>query len=552
MIRKIGSLGIGLFCLASLISCEEDFDNIGTNVVNNNQFNAESVDLELKISPVSTTVVRADNIGANITEYWLGVYNSKNYKTVNASFVSQIGFLSNPKTSDVKSSTDKGDIDSTFILDKVVLKLPYAATNKGKDSNNKTKWLLDSLLGDASKGVNLQVLENETFLNTLDPSNPSQSNSFQSNHAYLANKVLNEDANFMFQPNPNDTILKVTRHHGNGTTFESEEKLATKGPFLSIPLSTAIMKDLFWDKFNGSNFSSADALNNYFKGLLFNVTGTDGAMVPLSLLGTTESASLDFYYTITRKERLDANANYTHKDTVPTKYSFPLSGVRNVRYSTAAASVAPPANNFVIQGTTGTQAKVEVLGINLAKLRASNPNHTMLKYASKDADSDGYLSLKELATIRDVANGEYGLLVNDAALTFNINQTVNTDKNIIPQQLFVYTSNSSGDPIQMTDAHTEATTYGGKLILASDKPEKYTFRITDYVSNILDRSSTDISPLFLKVYNNPTDSPYRNRVLDTSILTYNWNPRGVTLLNEDETTHSEKRAVLRLSYSVKK
>ena len=148
MIRKIGSLGIGLFCLASLISCEEDFDNIGTNVVNNNQFNAESVDLELKISPVSTTVVRADNIGANITEYWLGVYNSKNYKTVNASFVSQIGFLSNPKTSDVKSSTDKGDIDSTFILDKVVLKLPYAATNKGKDSNREQKltripiWIL--------------------------------------------------------------------------------------------------------------------------------------------------------------------------------------------------------------------------------------------------------------------------------------------------------------------------------------------------------------------------------------------------------------------------
>ena len=38
MIRKIGILGLGLCSLLSLISCEEDFKDIGGNVIKNTAF----------------------------------------------------------------------------------------------------------------------------------------------------------------------------------------------------------------------------------------------------------------------------------------------------------------------------------------------------------------------------------------------------------------------------------------------------------------------------------------------------------------------------------
>ena len=557
MIRKIGILGASLLCLVSLTSCEKDFNDIGTGVIKNTKFNTNEVELELEITPVDIQSVRADNIGTTITEYWMGVYKNQNYKTIESSFVSQIGLLNNLKTSDVKPASADGEIDSLFVLDKVILKIPYTATNKGKDSNGKPKFTLDSVLGNPNIATNLKIFKSGTYLNTLDPNNPSQPNSFMSNDTYLEEELLNDDAGFTFKPNAIDTMYTVTRHYSDGRTFESEEKLSNKAPFLAVPLNTTRMKELFWDKFNGTEFSSAQEFNNYFRGLIVKSEGNDGSMVPIKLTGSSDLPSIDFYYTITRFEKKADNSNLVYKDTVPTRYSFPLSGVRNSIYKMSPRINPIPSDNFILQGTAGSMAEVKVLGVNLTKLKQNDPTNSILKYESYDNNpKDGYLDLKELSNVRNVANEEYGFLVNDASLSFYINQTANTNKNIIPQRIFLYTGSDDGNgnvlPIQITDSYTESGTFGGNLELVDEKPEKYTLRITDYISNLFDRTSTNYSPLLLKVYNNPTDNPYRNRILETNVLSYNWNPRGVTLLNENETTNGAKKAVLKLTYSEKR
>ncbi|MCT4697677.1 DUF4270 domain-containing protein [Tenacibaculum haliotis] len=527
MIRKIGILGISMLCFAAIISCEKDFNNVGNGVINNTKFETGEVLIDVEIEQIDISdlnanplynSVRADNISiGTLGEYWLGVSKGDNYKTIEASFVSQLSLPANLKIQDVKPATEDGDLDSIFVLDKVVLKLPYTATSIGKESDGKPKFRLDSVLGDPNTATSLKVFKNGTYLNTLDPDNPANSNSFQSNHSYIEDRLLSENAGFTFKPSAIDTMLILTRNISNGNTYQDTVKLANKAPFLTIPLDKTEMESLFWDKFEGGEFSDLESFNAHFRGLIVKAEGSDGAMVPLSLLGVNTSASLDFHYTITTFEKEAGQAVLALKDTLPRTYSFPLSGIRNSMYKMTAPTVAAPANNFTIQGTAGTMAKVTILdNTKLQELR----------------DNDW--------------------LVNDATLSFYVNQTINTDNNTIPQKLFLYQNKDNGSggvsPTHISDAYTEAASFGGSLESSDTTPEKYSFRITDYLSNLLTQSEeATIDPLILKVYNT-TDTPTNS----ASVSSYNWNPRGVTLQNGDEAANGTRRAVLKISYSKEK
>ncbi|MFV0249326.1 MAG: DUF4270 family protein [Tenacibaculum sp.] len=556
----IGSYLLSVILLIS--SCEKDFNDIGGSLITNTKFRTNVVDLELKIESIPVNSVRADNIEINIPEYWLGVYRSQHYKTLKASFVSQIGFLTNLKTSDSKAASEVGEIDSIYSLDKVVLVLPYTASIK-TDTDGSSFFKLDSVLGNPSIGTSLKIYRNGTFLNRLDPSNPSEVNKFESNREFIQLELLNENDNFSFIPSAADTVYNVVRRRitdintGASDTFNSSEKLSNDAPFLAVPLNIEIMKNLFWDKFNSVKFSSADQFNTYFRGIIAKVQGDDGSAVPLSLSSSAnDPAALEFYYTITRYEIDSESETLIYKDTVPSKYSFPLSGVKSGMYKTLEAEIPVPPNNFTLQGTTGTLAQISILGVNLSKLKQNDPDNLLLKYQNRDNDpKDNYLSLKELATIRDTENQEYGLLINEASLSFYVNQSINTEKDVLPQRLFAHIVQKNDDdtssPIHLEDAYNEIIAFDGNLVSTDNNPEKYTIRITNYISNLLNGSSTNFSPLTVKVYNNPTDNPVINNVLNTRILPYNWNPRGVTLFDESD-DNGEKKAVLKITYSEKR
>jgi len=520
MIRKIGVLSISLLCFAAFTSCEKDFSEVGTNVVTNDKFETGEILLDVEITPLDIQKVQADNINATISDYWLGVYNNPNAKKIEASIISQIGYVSGLKTQE-----NVTDGDTIFNLDKVILKLPYQAT--AKTSNNVTSYKLDSILGDPSVAVNIQVLQNETFLNNLDPLDPTKKNSFFSDAEYLGNNVLNENSTpYSFKPKASDTIFTFNRIDrsislANTTTYEDTLRVYnsqnSKIPFLAIPLDLTTMKSIFWDEFENTPFSSKDEFDKHFNGIKIIATGNDGAMAPFNL-ATTPTPSVDFYYT---KSIVEAG---NVKDTIQSKYTFPLSGIRNSLYKMSPVAMQPPANKFIIQGTAGSSAEVKILdNTKVQELKANN------------------------------------WLINDASLTFYVDQTTNTEANTVPQQLFLYQNKDNGtggiSPTHISDSYNEPTYFGGNLTLTEDEnPEKYTFRITDYISNLLaGEEDFTTEPLILKVYN-PTDFPTTNNTVgvNTNVKTYNWNPRAVTLLNGNETTNGTKRAVLKISYSKEK
>ncbi|AUC16859.1 hypothetical protein BTO06_17660 [Tenacibaculum sp. SZ-18] len=511
MIKKIVYLSVALVSLLFVISCEKDFREIGVNVISNNQFDTKQITLEVIVKDSILEAVRADNLAiGSLSEYLLGVYNNPDYKRIEASIIGQLGVVVNPQT--VQNTTeaesgDEEDLDSIYVFNEAVLEIPYTSTRLENESDGKPKFRLDSLLGNSSIPMSLEVFRNGTFLNNLNPGDPTQQNSYMSDATYVESELLNDDPGFTYTPDPTDTLYVVERELSTGETFEETIKLTNSIPFLTVPLNKTRMKELFWDKFSDTEFASQSDLNNYFRGIILKTKGTDGSMVPLSL--GTNAPRLKFYYTITR---LDEGVV---KDTIVGNYTFNFSGIVNSQYKMTAPQNAAPSNSFAIQGTAGSMATINILnGTELQDLRSQN------------------------------------ILINDASLVFSIDTSRDTTK--VPSRLLIFKNTGVGDGEQIEDSYTEQLFFGGFLGDDDDgKPKDYTIRITDYISNLVSGDSNENYPLILKVYNSRTDAAVVNNFVQTQINSYNWNPRGVTLLNHSS-VNGEKRAKLIISYSEEK
>lgn len=533
------------------ISCEEDFTDIKSGVVSNTKFSTGEVVLDLEISTINIDNIAADNIGLPRlqdnsipqVDYWLGIYKNANAKNLEAGFVSQLGLPSS-----LKNSEDVVDRDTIYNLDKVVLKIPYTAVSLGKNTNGITTYRLDSILGNTSALTAIDVYRNPTFLNVLNPSDPSKQNSYLSNFDYQETKMLSE-AGFSFKPRATDTIFRFDRIDrsvdvNSTTTVKDTLKVLNTSqvatPFLAIPLNLEEMKTSFWNKFNDTEFSSSEEFQKYFRGIIVKAKGVDGALIPFNL--SNSQVSVDFLYSKTVLKDMAVDT------VIKAAYSFPLGGIKNTIYKTESAA-STPANSFVVQGTTGLSAEIKVLGVNLLSLEADDP--FLLTYGDKDLDNNNYIDLEELAAIRNTSNNEFGFLINDADLTFGVNNTLSTNSAVLPQRLYVYQNKDNGNgvliPTHLTDSYEEAVSFNGNLVSNDNVPQSYSFKITDYISDLMDGSSKDFSPLALKVYNT-TDNAILTGALNRNVFQYNWNPRAVVLFDEDGT----KKARLKLSYTKKK
>ena len=493
--KKGACLGIFII-LVGIISCEKDFKDIGISVIDNNKFSIKDTILKVVIANKEIKSVRADGLEiGTLGQYLLGVYNNANYEKIEASIISQLTITAGLK------KINGADTIST--IDTVFLKLPYQATLK---SGTKNEFTLDSIIGDRTKAFTLNIYQSSTYLSKLDPSNPSKKNSYQSNHTYQKiSGELNAEINYQFKPNSNDTVIYIKRRLNSGAVYATDTVRLDKNiPFARIPLKEDKIKELFLDKYGSSKFESQEAFNNYFRGLYIEASGDKGSLISFDFSNLELRPSIEIYYTNTVNK---GDSLVSEK----VKNSFSLSNFSNSVYKMTDKTY-PENENIIIQGTAGNKAEIKLFTSNeIDNLRRKN------------------------------------WLINDASLTFYVNQdVVQFDTIATPQRLFLY-KKYSRNPSQIIDILVEGEgVFGGKLELSEKKPNKYTFRITKYVSDLLNRKS-DYNPLLeLRVFN-PTDLPVR----DTLVRTYNWNPKAVTILSH-LISDSLRRPQLKISYSKKK
>lgn len=514
--KKSVYVGVVVYISLAIVSCENDFTDIGSNVISNTKFDTNSITIDITAENSPLERIQSDNISRQLNQYLLGVYASSEYERLEASIISQVGI-----STDLKVIDDENiyDADTTVVtkIDTVFLKLPYQVTFNSTTS----EYELDSIIGDPTKSFNLNLYRSNTYLNLYNPTDPTKFNKFYSNDIFeKTGSELNDVVNFPFIPSLNDTAVVVKRRIYDNTIatmdtirYYNSVSETIPVPFAKIPLNEEKFKELFLNKYEATEFASQDAFNDYFRGLIIEATGTEGSLISFSFNNSNANfnPSLEVYYTNTVLK-----GGSTILDTISKNDSFPLSGF-SVNTFEMDDKVYPVNEEIIIQGTAG---------------------------------SEGEITLFDQNKVDELSANDW--LINDATLTFYINQS--SDTTYVPERLYLY-KNNKDLPIQsfsqITDALTEATAGGisGELERDSDgKVEKYTFKLTDYISNILNGETSYFPTLKLKAYN-PTDLP--SSTTDTIFRNYNWNPKAVTLFN-NTVSDLDKKAVLKISYSEKK
>lgn len=496
-----------------VISCEKDFTDIGASIVSNTKFDTDTLTVkEITIENSPVTSVTSDNLTLEPGQYLLGVHASDAYEKIEASIVSQLALSTGLQVID-DANVYVSDTTVVTTIDTVFIKLPYQVVL----NDDSTAYALDSIIGDQSKPFNLNVYQTSTYLSALNPDNPSKLNSYQSNAVFdKTGNVLNASADFKVLPTLTDSIM-VNRWLSTGALakkdtvkyFNSTSTLPL--PFATVPLNEAEIKRIFLDEYESSHFDSQTAFNNYFRGLILEATGDEGSLISFNFNGTVKP-SLEVYYTNT------VVTGGAVIDTIYKNDSFLLSGLRTAVYKMEDKTY--PTDNITLQGAAGSEAIINLFG------------------------TDANVIANKIAELRG-----RNLLVNDASLTFYINQSIDTTA--VPYQLFLYKSDENVNPAysQIKDVYTEgAAIFGGLLERDSNgKKEKYTFRITDYISDILSKETDYLPKLRLKVINS-TDLL---TVTDTVFKNYNWNPKAVTLFNHSA-INGDKKVEFKISYSEKK
>lgn len=509
MTKKFVYISVFVLLVSAIISCEKDFKDIATSVVSNTKFDTKDTIIEIEITNKQITNIRADglSIGGSLGQYLLGVYNNTNYEKIEASVISQLALDTNLSTKDDKERTYGVDTTVVTTIDTVFLKIPYQATLKEDATSDYT---LDSIIGDKTKPFKLNIYRTDTYLNRLDPVDPSKTNKYYSDNTYqILPGELNTQVDYPFRPNELDTVLIFKRRFSNGHVYKVDTfKLGANNPFARIPLDKNKIKQLFVDQFDSQHFKNQDDLNQYFKGLYLEAKGNEGSLMAFNLTTTNLELkpSIEIRYT---KTVLKGGSEVV--DTIPKTSSFPLSNFSNSIYKMNEKAY-PDNGNVILQGAAGNMATVKLFD-------PSNLN--VLK------------------------NKEW--LINDAKLTFYVNQNiVGFDTISTPYKLFVYKEGSSS---QIKDIISEGVTaFNGRLVRKDKKPDYYSFTITDYISDLFAGNIKYNPDLRLKVFN-PSDVP--PSTFDTIVRNYSWNPKVVTLLNHFK-ANGARRAQLKISYSKKK
>jgi hypothetical protein len=510
MIKKSAYISVFIVFIAIVVSCEKDFKDIATSVVSNTKFDTKDTIIDIVITNKQITSVRADGltIGGSLGQYLLGVYNNTNYEKIDASIVSQLVLDPSLKTKDKGERVYGNDTTVVTTIDTVFLKLPYQATLK---TGTTSSYTLDSIIGDQTKAFTFNLYRTDTYMSRLDPADPSKASYFSSNKTYqILPGELNAQVNYPFIPKATDTMMVFKRRLSNGAVYKTDTiRLSNNNPFARVALDETKIKQLFVDEFETSNFESQEAIEQYIKGLYLEASGNEGSLISFNINNLTFALrpSIEVKYTKTVLK-----GGTTVLDTIEKTSSFLLSNFSTSVYKMDEKAY-PNNGNIVLQGAAGNMAEVQLFAAN------------------------------ELASIISK-----NWLVNDASLTFYVNQNiVGTDTIAIPYKLFLY---KNGTPkSQIKDMMIDGpVSFGGKLVTTNSKPDYYTFKITDYISDLVSGKKSYNPILGLKVINS-SDIPISAK--DTLVADYSWNPKVVTLLNHSN-SNGDRKARLKITYSKRK
>lgn len=502
----------------ALVSCDKEFNEIGSDFVGDNHFDLQSKTFPVVAFNQKANAVQSNNLPINS----LGIYNHPVFGKTTASFVTQVELLNvNPTWAENPQVT------------KVELTVPYFADRTAFDSETGTStYELDSIFG--SGKINLKVYESNYFLRDLDPATGfQQSQKYYSDQGpefdASAGQQLNDDPNpaqnseFFFDP----AEIQIT------TTNDEGEQVVTER--LAPRMNLLLNKAFFQEKIFGASASGQLVNNNqfkqYFKGLYFKVSpaasNPDGGS--LAQLNFKQGKITITYLAGPETDREER----TYVINLTGNTVNLLENAENPAYANAVL------NPNMVQGDDRLY------------LKGGSGSVAVLKILQGDSDGDGIDDLEYLKN--------EGILINDASLTFTVDRSAFPDGQPNPYRIYLYDINNKRPLI---DYSADVTTVSGdsqknKYIhdgIYNKGADTYRIRLTNHIRNLVNLDSTNVS-LGLAVtsdINNIGMSRLRqeNATLNNHVpVTKIMDPRGTVLYGSNLPAGDPKRVELKIFYT---
>ena len=527
------NIGIGLIFLFGIVSCEKDLEDIAVDLAGQRPFNVGDSIFEVITYHRNVDSSRVDNNDDDKQPlYLLGIDNNNNFGALKSDFIGQVTLPA--------LGADFGD---NAVIDRVVVDIPYFATRDGNqkavdpitglpildeegDTISTPNFKLDSIYGNEDVAYKISVFELGTFLNSLDPDDPTKAKKYFSDKDYVLNSELHVSD---FTPNRNDTVLYVERRFldDDPSTVDDIDTIKTENssPSIKFDLDKQFFKERFIDHDNPADFQNNGNFVRYFRGLYIDAEGFDGSS--MNLRGS--NASMTIYYTydriVTESAGSDLNGNGITGEAdviVKTKQQqiYRFGGVLAGKYDRSYGG-----------------SKIEEFLLN-----PDTENGESELYVQGAAGSEIIIELMTDETLDYIR--QQNLLINEANLVFYLDG----DQDEVPNRLFLYKDKFNSMLSDFYDFRFGPDIFGGLLEYDDEgNPEKYKFRITDYITSVIKGDEPEeLSKLVLKNFVG-TDN-LGEIAFDTIVSDWNYVPKGL-VLQGNKPKNNEKRVKLEIFYS---
>ena len=406
---------ISLSFIAFTLSCEEDYTEIGTDVINNQNISIDYQHYPAKTYNKRITPFQSNNLPSSL----LGYYYDPNFGGTKAHFLSQIA-----------PQNFSSSFGNNPVLDSVFLTIPYYSKTDGET------YTLDSLYG--NDPIKLSVFKNNFFLRNFDPgSDLDDFQAYYSNGALSASEVLNPadlKAQLLYASDlfaPSNSPINLEEINEDGETFVSE----TLAPSLRIRLDNSdIIPQDFWEtlifeKEGEDELSSASNFFNYFRGLYFEVEPVNpslGSMVQLNF--SSANAHVKIHYSF--ESDPDENGDTTINQGV---YQLNFLGNKTTLFE----------NNFNTDFSQAIDNPDQIQGDAQLFLKGCQGSMGVIELFSEDQagnDFDDFITDFREIINQGQPNEERIIkrLVNEAYLEFYVNEVSLETNNNFPNRIYVY------------------------------------------------------------------------------------------------------------------
>lgn len=538
----------GLMALSLLVSCDKDFNEIGTDIVGDDHFGFDKyTGATVKAYNQKLGPIASNNLPINP----LGFYQNPAFGTTQANFVTQVELgTTNPQFNNV--DPEEYDTEPTAI-DSVVLEVPYFSKVVSR-TGRVTTYKLDSIYGNPESKFRLSVYRSNYYLRDLDPDQ-----SLGQQQLFYTDMDAEID-NFKVPTLLNDLPLSDPRNNGgrqNEAFFYDKNEHMTpivditdnsvdslrSAPSMRLNLNKEVFTNLILNAPSGQ-LANNQVFKNYFRGLYFKTenTGEPGSMAMLNFKGgkitiyyNEDQKTIEEGQTVFKRVNKTLLLNFTG-NTV----SLLNNSNENQDYLNNTANSSQEASKLYLKGGQGSMAVIDVFG--------------------PDADNNGIAD--EIEAIK--ANG---WMINEANLTFYVDQVAMNNTAVYePNRIFLFDLNNKTQLVDyIFDGSTNGTypkfskfVHGGiieKEVVQGvvGRGLKYKIRITNHLRNLITRDSTNVR-LGLVVTENinnvgfsklKTPNANTTSVPSMSVL----NPLGTILYGSDASVPEEKRLKLEIYYT---